>query len=281
MLTYRHAVHAVSVLAGTALLAACASVIDADPAPSARKETVIAVLGDGQVVKFNAGDPGWPTHRAALKGLEAGETLVGIDYRVARGLPYALSSRGRLFTLDVQSGQLSRVGNTAVALQGPHFGVDFNPAVDRIRVVSDSGQNLRLHPDTGALVSADPALNGAEAGAVQVTAAGYTYNKKDDKLTTNFAIDAQRGWLVRQGTAEGVQPPVSPNTGRIFPVGPLGTGPADDASFDIADTDNTALAALSNKGRTRLYRVDLGSGAAQLLGTISSKVPVWGIAIQP
>jgi hypothetical protein len=249
-----------------------------DPPPVAMKHQVVAALGDGHLVRFNAGDPARPKHRVALQGLQPGETLVGVDFRVARGVLYALSSRGRLLTVDVASGRLTPVG-PGVVLDGSRFGVDFNPTVDRLRVVSDRGQNLRLHPDTGALVSADPALSAT--GPVAVTAAGYTYNKANDKLTTNYAIDAGAGLLVRQGSVEGVQPMVSPNTGRIEVVGPLGTGPVADASLDIADTDNTALAALTTGSRTRLVRIDLASGRAQVLGTLARGVPVWGIAIEP
>ena len=81
------------------------------------------------------------------------------------------------------------------------IGIDFR--VDRIRVVSNTGQNLRLHPDTGAVVDANPgepgiqidsrlAFDAADANAgkpVSVVAAAYTCNKVNDKITTNFAID--------------------------------------------------------------------------------------------
>jgi hypothetical protein len=36
------------------------------------------------------------------------------------------------------------------------FPIDFNPVVDRIRIMSDAGQNLRVHPDTGAVVADSP-----------------------------------------------------------------------------------------------------------------------------
>ena len=42
------------------------------------------------------------------------------------------------------------------------FGFDFNPAADRIRVVSNTGQNLRLHPDTGAVVDGDATVEGVQ-----------------------------------------------------------------------------------------------------------------------
>jgi len=274
------------VVVATFALGACSS-LEPEPEGAPRKETVWAVTDAAELVKFNAGQPRRLLERKPLVGLPAGERLLGIDYRVARGVLYTLSSGGHLYTLDTASGRLSRVGQgPAIALSGQRFGFDFNPVADRIRVVSDSGMNLRLHPDTGALAAADPALSAADqapapAATPAITAAGYTYNKANDKLTTNYAIDAARGTLVMQGSREGATPVVSPNTGRIVTVGALGTGPVEDASFDIADIDNTALAALRLQGRTRLHLVDLQTGRAQLIGTVGDGRVLWGLAIEP
>jgi hypothetical protein len=260
-------------------LAACAGT--PEPDGPLRKETVWAVTDAAELVRFNAGQPTRLQQRLPLQGLEAGDKLVGIDFRVARGVLYALSARGRLYTLDTKTGRLAPVGNgPLIALQGERFGFDFNPVADRIRVVSDTGQNLRLHPDTGALAATDPALNGA-GGSTRVAGAAYTYNKNNDKLTTNYAIDLAAGLLLAQGSIEGVQPAVSPNTGTLAVVGALGTGALDDASFDIADIGNTALAALRSGGRTRLHLVDLASGRATLLGTVGEGRALWGLAIEP
>lgn len=268
-------------LALLALLAmgACGHTTDREPAARAMPETVLAVVGRDELIRVPAGEPSRVLHRVALGGLADGEHLVGMDFRVSRGVLYGLTNQGRLLTIDPATGRTQRVGQTTIALEGSRFGFDVNPAADRIRVVSDTGQNLRLHPDTGALAATDPRLNGEAAG--QVLAAAYTYHKTNDKLTTNYAIDAQAGALVRQGSLEGVEPVVSPNTGRIFPVGPLGTGPVDDASFDISDVRNTALAALTQGGRTRLYQVELATGRATLLGSLGGGQRVWGIAIEP
>jgi hypothetical protein len=225
--------------------------------------------------------------------------VLGIDYRVARGVLYALASSGRLYTLDTATGVLKAVGEapSAVPLAGSLFGFDFNPVADRIRVVSDSGQNLRLHPDTGAAVDGNPTLAGVQGDAPLAYAAGdpnagqpaalvaaaYTYNKKDDKRTTNFAIDRRLGILVMQGSAEGVAPVVSPNTGLLSTVGPLGLGELTDAAFDIADLSGAAFAAVRTVGqpRTRLHLVDLATGRAQFIGTVGDGAPLLGMAVEP
>lgn len=268
--------------AAFALLGACASAPPPPPSGPPRAEIVFAVDEANHLLRFRAASPERIEARLPLAGLQPGESLVGIDFRVARGVLYGLSSAGRLLTIDTRTALVAPVGAApAVVLQGTRFGVDFNPAADRLRVVSDSGQNLRLHPDTGALVAADPALAAPGSPAPRLAAAAYTYNKRDDKLTTNYAIDIGRGWLVVQGSIEGAQPVVSPNTGRITDVGALGTGAVDDAAFDIADIDNAALAALRRDGRTALYAVDLASGRARLLGRIGDGGTLRGIAIQP
>ena len=89
------------------------------------------------------------------------------------GSSTASARRGRLYLIDgaVRTAPAS-VGSTPLVLAGTRFGVDFNPTVDRLRIVSDAGENLRVNPDTGALVLADGALT----AGFSVTAAAYTNN---------------------------------------------------------------------------------------------------------
>ena len=282
-------------LAGAALLAACAT---SEPLGTPAPEHLWVLTADHQLVRVNAGQPTRVLERRPIAGLPPGEALVGIDYRIARGVLYTLTTSGRLYTVNTATGELTAVGGapSAVPLRGTAFGFDFNPAADRIRVVSDQAQNLRLHPDTGGTVDGDPNTPGVQgdpdlayapgdAGAgklPQVVAAGYTYNKQNDKITTNYAIDRAAGTLVMQGSREGVEPVVSPNTGRLTTVGPLGTGPVRDASLDISDVRNAALAALTTTdGRTRLYRVDLATGRATAVGTLIDGGAIRGMAIEP
>lgn len=283
-----HQRRALLTLALTVLVTGCAATGDVEGPP--RKETIHALTQGMELLTINAGQPGKVQKRIAVTGLAAADRLVGMDYRVAKGVLFALSRNGYLFTLDASTGVLKPVSAKPIgtAMDGTTFGVDFNPVADRIRVVSNTGQNLRLHPETGAVAAVDPALSYAPGDrqggmAPELVAAAYTYNKQDEKLTTNYAIDRRAGMLVTQGTVEGVQPAVSPNTGQLRTVGPLGLGAILDASFDIADLSGAAFAAVrvNPQTPTRLYLVNLTSGSTVLLGTVGDGAPLIGMAVEP
>lgn len=283
-------------LACALLLGACASPPGEPPGPPAR-EVIYAVTGSNQLIQFNAGQPQKLLARRALSGLAAGERLLGIDYRVAKGQLFGLGASGQLYRIDPVAGSASAVGTpSALPREGAtEWGFDFNPTVDRIRVVNDAGFNLRLHPDTGAIVDGNPdqpgtqfdgrlAYDASDVNAGKspgIVAAGYTYNKDNEKITTNYALDGKLGLLVHQGTKEGVQPMVSPNTGRLYTVGSLGIGTFAHATLDISDLSNTAYAAVSQGSVSRWYRIDLASGRATLIGTIAGGEAVVGAAIEP
>jgi hypothetical protein len=183
-----------------------------------------------------------------------------------------------------------------VPLGGQSYGFDFNPAVDRIRVVSDVGENFRLNPDTGAAVDADmdPA-NGTQLDAdlayaagddnegepAGVTAVAYTNNDADPATaTTLYGIDSSFGTLVT------IDPP---NAGTLNTVGSLGED--EDlplfAGFDIFGADE-AFAVTAAEGEfgslpalsSRLFSIDLASGAATDLGTIGDgSLDITGFAL--
>jgi hypothetical protein len=284
-------------LLGAVMLAGCAAPGPREPIGPPAREEIVAVTVSNHLLRFNAGQPQKIRERRPLQGLRAGDRLLGIDYRVARGQLYGLGASGQVYRIDVAQATVQAVGGpVALPSDGSVWGVDFNPTVDRIRVVHQAGSNLRLHPDTGALVDADPAAPGPQFdgrlhyadGDLQhgrtprVVAAAYSYNRDNDRITTNYALDAAAGTLVHQGTKEGVSPSVSPNTGRLYTVGSLGLGPFEDASFDISDVDNAAWAGVRrNGGVTRWYRLDLASGRASFVGTVGGGEPLAGVAIEP
>ena len=251
---------------------------------AAQTNTIIALTANNQLLQFNAAAPGAIISTLSVKGLQAGDTLAGIDFRPAKGQLYGLGvngATGRLYTISLLTGTAAQVGTgfalpqSAGAAVGKDYGFDFNPTVDRIRVVADSRDNFRLHPDTGAVAGADFALT---EGAVVVGAA-YDRNFAGSKMTTLYGIDANTDQLVTIG---GIDSAPSPNGGVVRPVGPLGVNTSALVGFDITVGDEgMAFATLTVDNKAGLYAIYLASGTATLVGTIGATAPIVDIAVAP
>jgi trimeric autotransporter adhesin len=240
---------------------------------------VVAFTEMNKVISFQAGSPQTLCTTIAASGMQSGETILGIDTRPADGAIYALGSSGRIYTLNPTSGALTLKSTLAPSsmtdpfsgLSGTEFGVDFNPVPDRLRVVSDSGQNLRINVDTGGVIT-DTALNPA---GFTVSAAAYTNAFAGAGSTTLFELDAAGDQLVVQGRPSG-----DPNLGDLQPIGPLNVDIQSLAGFDIAGTNNAAIAAVNNSaGTSDLYTVNLTTGAAARVATINGGERVRGLTM--
>lgn len=206
---------------------------------------------DSDLVTF---DPTNPTVVNTIDVTGITGNLVGIDFRPANGDLFGITS-SQIYTIDTTTGVATLVSSTSVALDGESFGVDFNPVPDRLRVVSNTGQNLRINVDTGVAIT-DGQLN---PGVPDIVAEAYTNSfppspRTPPPGTTLYGIDRSSDSLV-------IQSP--PNDGTLSPVGSLGVD-FGDGGFDIVSPQNIAYAA---SGST-LYSINLSSGAATSLGTI-------------
>ncbi|MEF2269970.1 DUF4394 domain-containing protein [Janthinobacterium sp. LS2A] len=223
---------------------------------------------DARIVTFKTATPNTLDANVAVTGLAAGERLLGFDIRPKDGLLYGISSTGRIVTIDPATGAATVKAALAAdaldvtapytAIAGTAFGVDFNPVADRLRVIGNTGQSLRINVDTGATTT-DGTVNRAGA-APGVTAAAYTNSFAGTTATMLFDIDTASAALALQNP---------PNDGTLVNVGALGVAVAGDVGFDIAGGANgLALAALrtSATGPSSLYRIDLATGGAVLSG---------------
>src|SRR5262245_16033567 len=239
--------------------------------------TMFAVTDRNTLLNFNQGKPSMINSTRFITGLSQGESVVGIDFRPANGQLYALTTANRLYTINPSNGAATPVSATPLTspLSGQSFGFDFNPTVDRIRLVSNAGQDLRLNPNNAAVAGVDGTLAFAagdpNAGQTpNVVGSAYTNNFAGSTSTTLYGIDSNRDALVTQGTAAGVTPVVSPNTGQLFTVGALGVDTNDIVGFDISPVTNAAFASLTPPGSrtSNLYTINLKTGAATLAGPI-------------
>lgn len=187
-----------------------------------------------------------------LSGLQSGEFIFGLDMRPANGQLYALGSSSRIYTINTASGAATPVGTApfAPALNGPFFGFDFNPTVDRIRIVSNMGQNLRVHPETGVVAAVDAEL---KPSGEEVSAAAYSDNFAGTTSTILYDLGTKADKLFRQSP---------PNEGQLVEVGPLGVNAEANNGFDIGGTSGKAFAILTVNGKAGIYTIDLGTGKA-------------------
>src|SRR6188768_1192247 len=111
-------------------------------------QSAYAVTAAGQLIRFDVNTPGTLNSTTTITGLVAGDAIVGIDYRPATGELFGLGSQSRLYVINTTTGVATQVGaDGAFTVNGTSFGFDFNPTVDRIRVVSTTDQNIRLNPN--------------------------------------------------------------------------------------------------------------------------------------
>lgn len=234
----------------------------------------VGLTGANQLFTFDTAAPGSVISTQTVVGLQAGETLLGIDYRPATSDLYGLASTGRLYTIS--GGAASFASALDVTLSGNSFGIAFNPVVDRLRLTSDTGQNLRANVDTGAtLVDGGLAYAAGDANAGRtpaVTAVGYTNQVSGTVAATQlFDIDTANDVLALQNP---------PNAGTLNTVGALGVDASAVAGFDISGQTGEGFAVLTVAGITALYGIDLGTGAATRIGTFGA-ADVTDIALVP
>jgi len=245
---------------------------------NARAVPVVGLTVTNRLVFFDSNAPVAVAAYVSITGLQPGEQVLAVDFRPLTGQIYALGSASHLYTIDPVTGAATPVGSGSFtpSLSGVEFGFDFDPTTDRLRIVSSNGQNLRLDPNTGAVVAVDAPLvfaaGESEAGMTpDITGAAYTNNFRTATTATLYAIDWRRGQLQRIGSSNGS--PVSPNSGQVFTVGTLGTGfqITEMVGFDIAANGGTAYAALRSADALSgsfFYTVNLSTGQPMQQGLI-------------
>lgn len=259
-------------------------------------------LGTGNLLTFDTATPGTVT-TVAITGIAGTETLVGFDIRPVNGLLYALGmdatgTTGSLYTIATPTGVATVVGTaggvvpasgtpvtggTAGLATPPAaggFGFDFNPTVDRIRVVDTGGQSFVVNPDTGVIQTNAPALNGA---ALTADGSAYTNNTPGAAATTLYAINAALGGaLYTQNPTTSALTAVG--TGLGLTAGTVVNGFDIPAGVSVATSGTLAtglgFAILTDGATTSLYSIDLTTGTATSLGAIDAgTTAVSGLAV--
>ncbi|WP_295213462.1 DUF4394 domain-containing protein [uncultured Chryseobacterium sp.] len=226
-----------------------------------------AVDGSNNLQIFNPNNP-MPVSKS-MTGLQTGESVLGIDFRPANGQLYALGSSSRIYTINLGTGAATAVGTSpfATLLAGTDFGFDFNPTVDKIRVVSNTGQNLRLDPVTGGITAVDLTLN---PGSPMIGAAAYTNNMAGATSTTLFVIDHNTDKLYQQNP---------PNNGVLVETGSLGINITNSNGFDIGSMSQKAYLMATVGSTTKLYSINTSTGAATSVSDFPNMVKGFAVGL--
>ncbi|MCY0937557.1 DUF4394 domain-containing protein [Streptomyces sp. H34-S4] len=243
--------------------------------------TAIGLTSDQRLVEFTVDRPGKTMSIGKVTGLMDDTRLVGIDFRVQNEKLYGVGDKGGIYTLDTHNAKAMKVSQLTIALSGMQFGVDFNPAANRLRVISNTGQNLRHNIDDAAaplVTTTDGMLTNPTtppSTAMGVTGAAYTNNDLNAATATSlFDVDTTNDRVSLQSPA---------NAGTLAPTGNLGVNAGPDAGFDIYYSakhgTNQGFAALNTDGAFRLYDINVLTGAARDLGTFSQRQQVTDLAL--
>jgi hypothetical protein len=214
----------------------------------------------------------------SITGLQANETIVGIDFRPSNSTLYGYSNQNRLYRIGLNG---AATFDTAFATQATpaangqgtdtpspfppsgNISIDVNPnvptngAVGALRIVSDTAGNLR-YAFSNSTLNRDDTLSfaGNSAGGI----IGVAYTNSDTDTTTGTALF----YIRNDGNLYTTS---APNDGILTSVGSTGLTFSDtNVGFDIPlfDADNTAYLSANDT----LYTVNLGTGLASAIGGI-------------
>jgi hypothetical protein len=251
---------------------------------------VYGLLSDNSLITFDSASPGTTSTPVTILGLGTGETVRGIDLRPRDGQLYGAVSLAdgtgaRVVTINPITGATTAIapllnGNGGVLIPGANpvnfigqrVGVDFNPQVDLLRVVSDQEQNLAINPGNRnaggqagtTRIDGNLNLSGQPTPDLNINGAAYTNNRDGAPSTLLYTIDTVSDLLYLQNP---------PNGGTQANPQTLGVNAVGDSGFDIFQTD-TAFASFQVDNIANLaafYSINLSNGDATFIGTIGSQ----------
>lgn len=258
--------------------AALGAIVLLTPAANAQ-DTMYGVTDNQTLVTWDASDPSNLQSGVAISGLQSNEQVRGIDFRPATGGLYAVGSFNNLYTIDTSSGAASLVGagNFGQSMNGASFGFDFNPVIDRIRLVSDVNQNLVINPNDGTSTQVTDLFYASgdfnEGVDPNVVASAYTNSFAGASSTQLYGIDTSLDALVTQANS----------AGTLNTVGFLGIDMNDTATFEISGSSGIAYGTIVNADTSKslFWTLDLSTGEAFTVGEIGGGAVITALASVP
>jgi hypothetical protein len=244
--------------------------------------TIYAIDSQNRLVTFDSATPSVLTSARTIKlppfvtydSNRPLERIVSLAFRAADGPAttrlWGLTNYGNIVPVNLAGADIGLPVIKNISLNGTAFGFGFDPtsAVNML-LVSNLDQNLRIKFNTGEVFTQTP-LNYFMGTPTDPNVVAFAYDNNLSGVTqrTPYMIDSAADTLVF------LLPPFS--DGILRTVGPLGVNASEIAGLTIYTTGtvgspvNTAFAAITSPGDSvsKLYTIDLSTGAATLVGTI-------------
>jgi hypothetical protein len=265
----------------------CIALLALAAAAPAHAERAAGLVPGPGLALFDTANPSAVTIRP-ITGIGPSERVIGIDKRPHTGQLYAVTvptgvaanALLKTYSVDPDTGAATFVGSIPGTVPGAAdvvSALDFNPAVDRLRVVNVNNENFRINPNNGVLAGDDVNLTFTAPATGPIVAAAYDRNVDHTGAppTTLYEIDRGGNRLVVQGGIDGAGPG-GPNGGVVTSIGPLGVSldAGSDAGLDVSAETGVAYATIRSGNVTRLYTVDLATGAATAVGLLPEVLDV-------
>ena len=240
-----------------------------------------------ELYTYRSGPPATQIAETIITGLREGERILAIDFRPANRVLYGVSNLNLIYSINTSGfgtgpvGTATRISQAPFSpvIEGTTVGFDFNPATDRIHLITDKGQNLRISPTTGQVIGVDQYLSGS-GSILAINSAAFSNNFSGTTGTSLYDVDYMQGKVYRQSGSS------------MTLIGSTGLTITGEGGFDISRT-GAALGVYNAYGRPvwgsttsstddgsqqayRLYGINLRTGAATNLGKVK---PMIGLSI--
>jgi hypothetical protein len=264
---------------------------------NAAAELIVGLTNQNALISFDSATPGTIMPPVSITGVVGGDVILGIDRRPSlganNGVIYGFgvdtsTGVGRLYRIDASTGVATLAASLAAdpadttapfpftTVTGTSFGVDFNPTVDRLRVTSNTGQNLRINVDNGlvqldvplAYQAGDPNFGDA---AVDVAVA-YSNNVGGATTTVLRGVDIGQ-------SPDALVIHTNPNGGVLQTTSTL--LPFDSSEligYDISGLTGMPYFSVTPPGAGFSQLWTIGSGGGTLIGNIGGQVALRDIA---
>lgn len=239
-------------ITGTLLFTACSQEDQVSPADNQSIEerglisglpvstALIGLSPNNELVSLMSGPPVVDMGVVPITGLRQEEFVLAIDTRPMTGELFGITNQDAIYVINKTTGAATMISQSPLSPvpDGDYVAFDFSPQQDVIRLITNTGQNLRISPVTGAVIGIDTPINSFSLG---FNSSAYT-TSQSGVPSSLYALDPGTGGLYRS---------TNPNSGAVAYIGLTGFTFEGDGGLEITST-NTAFAAQFGHSRFQI-----------------------------